>query len=279
MKEVPLRAEGAVNPGSQDAVLCAERLSLGYGRKRVTHDVDLAVRRGEILTIIGPNGSGKSTLLKALARLIEPQAGRVTLDGRDIWSLTERTVARRIAFLPQSADLPPDLTVLDIVRMGRLPHQGFFSPLCTEDDAACRRALCHARVETLADRPLRSLSGGERQRARLAMALAQEPEILLLDEPTTYLDIRYQLELMALVEELNDALSLTILMVLHDLHQAVRYSDRLVAVKDGRVEATGAVDDVFDEALVERLYGVRSRMEQCVFGGRSAKICLPQSVV
>lgn len=264
----------------RDIVLRAEALSLAYGEKHVAREVDLTVYRAEVLTIIGPNGSGKSTLLKALARLIEPQAGCVTLCGKDIWSLTERDVAKKIAFLPQSANLPPDLTVLDIVRMGRLPHQGcFFSSMQKDDEKACLRALCRTGMETIAHRSMGALSGGERQRARLAMALAQEPEILLLDEPTTYLDIRYQLELMELVETLNKLLSLTIVMVLHDLHQAVRYSDRLLAVKDGCVEAAGTVDEVFDAVLVERLYGVRSHMEESVFGGQSARICLPQSVI
>ena len=185
-------------------ILKACGLSLGYGKAEIVHEVTASINRAEIAAIIGPNGSGKSTLLKALARLLEPRAGRVEFMGEDLWQKTEREVAQKVAFLPQSAEPPGDITVMELVRMGRLPHRKFWDSFSKEDGEACREALARTGMEKFAQRPILALSGGERQRARLAMALAQQPEVLLLDEPTTYLDIRHQLALMELVEKLHD---------------------------------------------------------------------------
>ena len=260
------------------AILEARGLSLGYGRTQIVHAVDLSVHRAEIAAIIGPNGSGKSTLLKALARLLPPSAGSVEFLGEDLWKKAERTVAQKIAFLPQSAEPPGDLTVMELVRMGRLPHRRFWDAFSKADGAACREALARTGMEKFAQRPLLALSGGERQRARLAMALAQEPEVLLLDEPTTYLDVRHQLALMELVENLHASLGLTVIMVLHDLNQALRYSHHLIAIHAGTVLADGVPEDVFTEDLVRDLYGVESVVSEVTIAGKRTKLCLPERV-
>ena len=261
-----------------EELLRTHDLSVSYGSTEIIHAVDISIRRAEITAIIGPNGSGKSTLLKALARLLKPRSGVVEFLGTDIWSRTEREIAQRIAFLPQSADPPGDITVLELVRMGRLPHRKFWDPFSKEDGDICREALMRTGMESFAMRPIRALSGGERQRARLAMALAQQPEALLLDEPTTYLDIRHQLALMELVEELHDALGLTVVMVLHDLNQAVRSAQRLIAVCAGEILADGAPNAVFTRELVRGLYGVESRVSDIEIAGRQTKLCLPERV-
>lgn len=261
-----------------EELLRTHDLSVSYGSTEIIHAVDISIRRAEIAAIIGPNGSGKSTLLKALARLLKPRSGVVEFLGTDIWSRTEREIAQRIAFLPQSADPPGDITVLELVRMGRLPHRKFWDTFSKEDGDICREALMRTGMESFAMRPIRALSGGERQRARLAMALAQQPEALLLDEPTTYLDIRHQLALMELVEELHDALGLTVVMVLHDLNQAVRSAQRLIAVCAGEILADGAPNAVFTRELVRGLYGVESRVSDIDIAGRQTKLCLPERV-
>ena len=261
-----------------EELLRAHALSLGYGSTEIIHAVDVCIHRAEIAAIIGPNGSGKSTLLKALARLLKPHSGTIEFLGTDIWRKSERDIAQKIAFLPQSAEPPGDITVLDLVRMGRLPHRKFWDMFSKEDEEICREALARTGMESLAMRPIRALSGGERQRARLAMALAQQPEALLLDEPTTYLDIRHQLALMELVENLHETLGLTVIMVLHDLNQAVRYGERLIAVRAGKIIADGSPNDVFTRELVRDLYGVESRVSDVEIAGRHTKLCLPERV-
>ncbi|SHK72207.1 iron complex transport system ATP-binding protein [Selenomonas ruminantium] len=262
----------------QEIILQADHLRLEYGRQLVAEDLNLTVRRAEIAAIIGPNGSGKSTLLKAMARLLPPAAGRLTLLGRDLWQLPEKEAARKIAFMPQSAMLPPDLTVAEVVRMGRLPHRSFWSSFQAADEEICRQVMELTGLLSYARRPLGSLSGGERQRARLALALAQQPEILLLDEPTTYLHDIHQLELMNIVQELHQRLGLTVLMVLHDLNQAVRYSQRLVALQRGCIIADGPVADVFDSDLVRDLYGVENEIKAVEVNGHVEQVFFPAAV-
>ena len=263
---------------SEEIILQGEDLRLEYGRNVVAEHLYLSVRRAEITAIIGPNGSGKSTLLKALARLMPPAAGRLTFMGSDLWQLPEKQVAQKIAFMPQSAALPADLTVTEVVKMGRLPHRSFWSSFQVEDEAVCKEVLDRTGLADLAQRSLGSLSGGERQRARLALALAQQPQVLLLDEPTTYLDIRHQLELMDIVQHLHQQLGLTVLMVLHDLNQAARYSQRLVAMKRGRIIADGAVQEVFNSHLLRNLYGVENEIKTVEVRGRMEHIFFPAAV-
>jgi iron complex transport system ATP-binding protein len=234
----------------------ASNLKIAYDRRVVIPDFDLEIGRGEIITLIGPNGSGKSTVLKALARLLDTRAGTVYLNGRDIHSLSTKEVAKQLCILPQNPGAPVDLTVRELASYGRSPHQ----PWYIHDDAQSRQvvewALKEAGVADLADRRLQQLSGGERQRAWIAMALAQQPKILLLDEPTTFLDISHQLEVMELLKRLNGDLNLTVLMVLHDLNQAFRYSDRLVLIRKGQKVAEGVPEKVITKELLKEVYRV-----------------------
>jgi iron complex transport system ATP-binding protein len=235
--------------------LAASNLSLGYGSRNVIHGVSIAIEPGEMVAIIGPNGSGKSTLLRGLARLQRPSEGSVFLGESDIRALGAREVARHLAILPQSPDAGMDLTVRELVWRGRYPHQGILQRATQPDYEAVHWALASADVESLAERPLGSLSGGERQRAWIALALAQQPRVLLLDEPTSFLDIQHQVEVMQLLRRLNRD-GMTVVAVLHDLVLAGRYADRVVAVREGRIEFDGAPRTVFEPLNLERVFGV-----------------------
>jgi len=239
------------------ADLRTEQLNLGYGEARVVHALDVALPAGRVTAVVGPNGCGKSTLLGALARLHTPQSGAVLLDGRALATLRPRDVARRIGLLPQDADAPDGLTVRDLVRYGRHPHQGLLRQWSPEDAAAVSQALAAADLHDLADRPLDTLSGGQRQRAWIAMVVAQETDVVLLDEPTSALDLGHQLEVLELVHDLARA-GRTVVLVLHELSTACRYADHLVAMLDGRILAEGAPVDVVTPALVRELYGVEA---------------------
>ena len=253
----------------------AQAVKLGYGGKVVAQRMDLVIDRPEIISIIGPNGSGKSTLLKALSRLLAPLSGRVLLDGRDIHQLPPREVARIMAILPQSVHAPGDMTVCDLVAYGRMPYKKMFEQLETEDQDCMEAALAATGMQAMLHRRLDSLSGGERQRAWLAMALAQQPRLLLLDEPTTYLDIHHQLELMKLVRKLHEDYKITVVMVLHDLNHAARFSQRIVAVKDGLIFADGPVAEVFTAENLRALYGVETTVMTIEQGGSSHLVCFP----
>lgn len=256
----------------------AQGLTLQYGETVIATAMDFFVQRPAIVSIIGPNGSGKSTLLKALGRILKPSGGAVLLDGKDIHAMKPWEVAKKLAILPQSAIAPGDMTVADLVAYGRMPHQRLLAKSSDADAREIAEALRATGMEKLADRRLDRLSGGERQRAWIALALAQQPEILLLDEPTTYLDIRYQLELMQLVERLYRQRGITVIMVLHDLNHAARYSDRLVAVRQGRIVADGAVADVFTEETLRRLYDVETTVLSVGEGGAAHLVCFPHDV-
>jgi iron complex transport system ATP-binding protein len=238
-------------------LLEAEALTVRYGAREVLRDVSLRVGRGELLAIIGPNGSGKSTLLRLLARLQRPAAGSVRLGGVDLWALSPRAVARHVAFLPQAPEAPPDLTVEELAWHGRHPHRRLLAPATAADAAAVERALAQADLAALRARPLRTLSGGERQRAWVALALAQEPELLLLDEPTTFLDLGHQHELLRLLRTLNAERGLTVVMVMHDVAQAAQYAPRMLALHEGRVLLDGPPGQVVTPEHLARLFGVR----------------------
>lgn len=256
----------------------ANALTLGYGGKIVAPAVSLAFPEPEIVAIIGPNGSGKSTVLKALSRLLKPAGGTVLLDGREIHSLPRRTVAQIMAILPQGAQAPGDLAVYDLAACGRAPYRRLFAGLPAEDGRVIDQALAAVGLTELAYRRLDTLSGGERQRAWLAMALAQQPEILMLDEPTTYLDIHHQLEMLKLIQRLHEELRLTVIMVLHDLNQAARFCHRIVAVKDGEVFADGPVKQVLTREVLRELYGVETIVATVTQEGRTQLVCLPHDV-
>lgn len=242
--------------------LAARGLSLGYDDRRVVDGLDLSVPEGRITVIVGANASGKSTLLRGLARLLKPSSGAVCLDGRDLHRLPTKDVARRIGLLPQSPTAPEAVTVVDLVARGRHPHQRWFAQWSADDEAAVDAALNATRCTDLAHRPVDELSGGQRQRVWIAMALAQDTPILLLDEPTTYLDLAHQMEVLDLLAELNAARSRTLVMVLHDLNQACRYGDHLVAMHDGRIVVEGTPTDVVTEAMVKDVFGVSTTIIQ-----------------
>jgi iron complex transport system ATP-binding protein len=239
--------------------LSASRLAVGYGEREVLHGVDVPLPAGQITAIVGANASGKSTLLRAFARLLAPSDGAVFLDGAEIRSLPTREVAKRLGFLPQSPVPPEGLTVEDLVQRGRFPHQRLGRRSSSEDRERVEWALAATATAELRDRPLDRLSGGQRQRAWIAMALAQDTPILLLDEPTTYLDLAHQLEVLDLLADLN-ADGRTIGIVLHDLNHACRYAHHLVALRDGVVHAAGPPEEIVDEELVLAVFGLRSRV-------------------
>ncbi|MEU6393564.1 ABC transporter ATP-binding protein [Streptomyces sp. NPDC046939] len=238
--------------------LQARGLALGYGERRIVSGLDVDIPAGRITVVVGPNACGKSTLLRAMARLLTPTAGTVLLDGRSVHAMSTKDVAAVLGVLPQTPVAPESITVADLVGRGRYPHQGWFRRWTPADDEAVATALHATDVLDLAERSLDELSGGQRQRVWIAMALAQETDVLLLDEPTTYLDISHQLDVLDLLTDLNRERGVTLVVVLHDLNLACRYADHLVAMKDGRIVAEGAPSDIVTESLVEEVFGLRS---------------------
>ncbi|WP_212631288.1 ABC transporter ATP-binding protein [Pseudomonas sp. KB-10] len=239
-----------------DVRLEARDLSMGYAQTTIIDDLSLIIPSGQVTAIVGPNGCGKSTLLAGLARLHKPSAGQVLLDGKAIGSLPSREVARRLALLPQDASAPDGLTVSELIRFGRQPHQGLLRQWSEEDQNIVEAALIAADLVELADRPLESMSGGQRQRAWIAMAIAQATPLLLLDEPTSALDLGHQIEVFELIRQLAAA-GKTVVMVVHDLSSACRYADHLIAMHKGQIVASGRPEAIVTSELVERLYGVR----------------------
>jgi iron complex transport system ATP-binding protein len=240
--------------------LSADSITLGYGDRTVVERLDLALVPGRVTAIVGANGCGKSTVLRALARLIAPRTGQVVLDGRALGTLPSKEVARVLGLLPQGPVAPEGIVVADLVGRGRHPHQGLLGRWSARDYQAVAAALEATGITDLAERPVDELSGGQRQRVWIAMALAQETEILLLDEPTTFLDVAHQVEVLDLLTDLNRERGTTIVMVLHDLNLAARYADELVAVREGRVHATGAPGDIVTAELVRDVFGLESRI-------------------
>ena len=234
-----------------------QNLSGGYNTKPVVCKINLTLHSGEWLSLVGANGSGKSTFLKLLSRLLNPTSGTVLLDGKAIHSLPPNVVAQKMAILPQQQTVPVGLTVYQLVSLGRTPHQPWWQwELDGEDRQKVEEALAETQIEGFRDRPVTQLSGGERQRAFLALALAQDPKVLLLDEPTTYLDINYQLQLLELLKRLNQERRLAIATVLHDINLAVRYSDRLALVKQGKLYTVGTPTDVLTPEALAQVFGV-----------------------
>lgn len=237
--------------------LRGENLTLGYGKKIIARDLSVTVPDGHFTAIIGPNGCGKSTLLRTLSRLMTPVEGSVFLDGEQIQRFASKEVARRIGLLAQNATTPGDITVQELVARGRYPHQPLFTRWRKEDDEAVNRALQATGITDLALQSVDTLSGGQRQRAWIAMVLAQETSIMLLDEPTTWLDISHQIDLLELLSELNRTQGYTLAAVLHDLNQACRYATHLIALRDGEIVAQGAPKEIVTPDLIARIYGMR----------------------
>lgn len=235
--------------------LHANEVTLRYDERTISQNLSVAIPDGAFTVIVGPNACGKSTLLRALSRLLVPSAGQVILDGRSLRDIPAREVARRLGLLPQSSTAPDGITVADLVARGRYPHQSLFRQWSSADEEAVIAAMEATRVTDLSGRLVDELSGGQRQRVWIAMVLAQETPILLLDEPTTFLDIAHQIELMDLLADLN-AEGRTIVAVLHDLNHACRYATHLIAMKDGAVLAEGRPSAIVTEDLVKDVFGL-----------------------
>ncbi|MEU6434809.1 ABC transporter ATP-binding protein [Streptomyces albidoflavus] len=257
----------------EPGAVVAEGLRFGYPGREVLRGVDLRIGAGELVALVGLNGCGKSTFLRLAAGLLRPDAGRVLLDGEEVARLSRRGAARRVALLHQSAPPVPGLTVRQLVRQGRYAARGPLGMLRDGDDAVSARALADAGVADWAGRLVDALSGGERQRVRLAMALAQDTRTLLLDEPTTYLDLRHQLEVLQTVVRLRAERGLTVVMVVHDLNHAARFADRIVALRDGRVAADGKPAAIVTPALLAEVLGVEGRVAPDERGGWP--VCYP----
>jgi iron complex transport system ATP-binding protein len=236
-----------------------QNLTGGYTKVPIVQDINLTLQTGEWLSLVGANGSGKSTLLKLISRILSPQQGTVLLDGKAIHSQPPNLVAQKLALLPQQQTIPVGLTVRQLVSLGRTPHQHWWQwELTTEDWQKVADAIKKTQLEKLSDRLVEQLSGGERQRAFLALALAQEPKILLLDEPTTFLDINYQLQLLELLQNLNQQQDLTIVTVLHELNLAARYSSRIALLKQGQLWEVGTPKEVLTPNSIAEVFGVES---------------------
>jgi iron complex transport system ATP-binding protein len=236
--------------------LSASDLAVGYDQREIIHDLSVRIPTGKITVIVGANACGKSTLLKTLARLLKPSRGTVMLDGKSIQQVSTREVATKLGLLPQSPTAPEGITVADLVGRGRYPHQGWIRQWTKADDEAVAAAMVSTDVLEIADRPIDELSGGQRQRVWIAMALAQETGILLLDEPTTFLDLTHQFEVLDLLVDLNRSEERTIVLVLHDLNQACRFADHLIAMKDGDIVCEGNPREVITEQIVQDVFGL-----------------------
>ena len=240
--------------------LRADQVTLAYDDLEVARDLTVSIPTGQITCIVGANACGKSTLLRALARLLKPRSGTVVLDGRSIHTLSTKQVATTLGILPQSPVAPEGITVADLVARGRYPHQKWFRQWTASDEAVVTDAMRATGTIDLAERSVDELSGGQRQRAWIAMALAQGTDLMLLDEPTTYLDLAHQVEVLDLLVDLNQRDQRTIVLVLHDLNQAARYSHHLIAMRQGALVAAGTPAEVITESLVEEVFGLRSRV-------------------
>ncbi|MER5740796.1 MULTISPECIES: ABC transporter ATP-binding protein [unclassified Streptomyces] len=249
-------SEGTKTGAGPGGRLAARGLTLAYENRVVVEDLDLVVPDGRVTVIVGPNACGKSTTLRALGRLLKPVRGAVLLDGEELAKLPTKRIARSIGLLPQTPVAPEAITVADLVARGRQPHQAWWKQWSEEDERAVTEAMARTDVAPLADRSVDELSGGQRQRVWIAMALAQETDLLLLDEPTTYLDIAHQVEVLDLVRRLNRSRGRTVVLVLHDLNQAARYADHLIAMKAGRVVTQGPPSEVVTDTMVREVFGL-----------------------
>ncbi len=260
MLDGEMRGGGGESSAGSGSRLRAERLRLGYRGRTISEELSVDIPDGEFTVIIGPNACGKSTLLRALARLLAPESGAVLLDGKQIGSYPAKEVARTIGLLPQTSTAPDGIRVADLVARGRFPHQTLLRQWSRADADAVAAALAATGVTELSARPVDELSGGQRQRVWIAMVLAQETPIILLDEPTTYLDIAHQIQLLELCRSLQRDSGRTVVAVLHDLNHAFRYADHLVAMKDGRVVAAGRPREIVTAELVEEVFALGSRV-------------------
>ncbi|MFD9338901.1 ABC transporter ATP-binding protein [Streptomyces sp. NPDC060028] len=240
--------------------LTAENVTLGYDQRVIAENLSVEIPDNSFTVIVGPNACGKSTLLRALSRMLKPSAGRVLLDGQAIGSMPAKKVAKTLGLLPQSSIAPDGITVADLVSRGRYPHQGLLRQWSAQDERIVGESMASTGVAELADRAVDELSGGQRQRVWIAMALAQQTPLLLLDEPTTYLDIQHQIDVLDLCAELHENQGRTLVAVLHDLNHAARYATHLIAMRDGKVVAEGPPAEVVTAGLVEEVFGLRCQI-------------------
>lgn len=237
-------------------MISAKNLKVGYEEKVIIEDLSITVNKGEVVSIIGPNGCGKSTLLKTLSRMIKPMSGNVYIEDKDIKTIKNKKISQKICLLSQHNNAPLDLTVEELVYFGRIPHKKWYETKTLEDKEIVDWAIENTGLKKYKNTPIGALSGGERQRAYVAQALCQKPDVLLLDEPTTYLDISYQLELMELVRTINEKFNITIVMVLHELNQASKYSDRLIIMKKGSIVCDGFPNDIVNKEVIKNVYNI-----------------------
>ncbi|MDO4821583.1 MAG: ABC transporter ATP-binding protein [Rothia sp. (in: high G+C Gram-positive bacteria)] len=252
--------------------LTVSHVRLGYGDRTIVPDLSLSIPAGKITAIIGPNGCGKSTLLRGISRLLKPSNGEITLDGKPVASYGGKEFARMVGLLPQSPIAPEGITVADLVSRGRYPYQGFFRGNSKEDDAAVSWALEATNTLELAEQQVTELSGGQRQRVWIAMALAQDTDILLLDEPTTYLDLAHQVELLDLLADINERRGTTMIMVLHELNLAARVAHHLVAMKGGEIAAVGTAAEVMTGENLHRIFGLRASVSDPLGDGSTVVV-------
>ncbi|MEB1808522.1 MAG: ABC transporter ATP-binding protein [Bacillaceae bacterium] len=249
------------------ASIQTNKLSIGYHDRTLFENLNLTIPHGEISVFVGSNGCGKSTLLRSIARLLKPTNGSVLLDGKDVHRMSSRQVAKKMGILPQSPISPEGLTVHDLVKQGRYPHQSWLNRWSDEDAWKVEEAMTATGVADLRDRPVDELSGGQRQRAWIAMTLAQDTEVILLDEPTTYLDMTHQIEILDLLFELNEKHNRTIVMVLHDINLASRYAHNIIAIKDGTVYDQGNPERIISCELVRAVFGMECQVaKDPIFG-------------
>lgn len=237
-------------------MISCKNLKVGYEEKIIIENLSLNIKKGEVVSIIGPNGCGKSTLLKSLSRMIKPVSGDIYIQSENIKSLKNKSISQKVCLLSQHNDAPGDLTVEELVYFGRIPHKKWYESKSKSDEELVNWAIENTGLTRYKNTPISSLSGGERQRAYIAQALCQKPDVLLLDEPTTYLDISYQLELMELVREINERLNITIVMVLHELNQASKYSDRLIIMKSGEIVSDGCPKEIINKEIIKKVYNI-----------------------
>ncbi len=236
--------------------LAFKNITLNYGKKQVVNDININLPKGKIVTLVGKNGSGKSSLIKGLTKSIDIVSGEIILDNQPINQFSRKTLARKIAILPQVASAPLDIDVQSLVSYGRFPYKKFGRSYSSEDEAIIEETLKMTHLENLRFQKIMTLSGGERQRARIAMAVCQRPEILILDEPTTYLDIAYQIDILNLIKQINNELNVSIFMVLHDLNLAAKYSDIIYVIDDQTIFKNGKVEEIISEDILEKVFGI-----------------------